>query len=82
MAAMFTFISEANRELDAAPGRDAAALERARAAFRLMDGVLDLVPEQEADAELGGVGGGGGSPRGARRASGAISPRPTRSEPS
>lgn len=51
MAAMFDFINEANRELDAA-GNDGAALERARAAFRLMDGVLDLVPEQETDAEL------------------------------
>jgi len=51
MAALFTFITDANRELDAG-GTDAAAVERARAAFRLMDGVLDLVPEQEADGEL------------------------------
>ncbi|MBL0891587.1 MAG: cysteine--tRNA ligase [Gemmatimonadaceae bacterium] len=51
MAALFTFITEANRELDLG-GSDLAALERARAAFRLMDGVLDLVPEQETDAEL------------------------------
>jgi cysteinyl-tRNA synthetase len=51
MATLFTFITDANRELDAG-GSDVAALERARAAFRLMDGVLDLVPEQEADAEL------------------------------
>ena len=51
MAALFSFITDANRELDAG-GADAAALERARAAFRLMDGVLDLVPEQEADEEL------------------------------
>jgi cysteinyl-tRNA synthetase len=51
MAALFTFITDANRELDAG-GADEAALERARAAFRLIDGVLDLVPEQEADAEL------------------------------
>jgi cysteinyl-tRNA synthetase len=51
MATLFTFITEANRELDAG-GADAAALERARAAFRLMDGVLDLVPEQETDEEL------------------------------
>ncbi|MFO0094568.1 MAG: cysteine--tRNA ligase [Gemmatimonadaceae bacterium] len=51
MAARLTVITEANRELDAG-GPDGAALERARAAFRLMDGVLDLVPEQEADAEL------------------------------
>jgi len=51
MAAMFTFITEANRELDVG-GDDVAALERARAAFRLIDGVLDLVPQQELDAEL------------------------------
>lgn len=51
MAALFTFISEANRELDAG-GTDPAALERARAAFRLIDGVLDLVPEQDLDTEL------------------------------
>ncbi|MEI6739176.1 MAG: cysteine--tRNA ligase [Gemmatimonadaceae bacterium] len=51
MAALFTFITEANRELDLG-GLDTAALERARAAFRLMDGVLDLVPEQEVDGSL------------------------------
>jgi cysteinyl-tRNA synthetase len=51
MAALFTFITEANRELDAG-GTDGAALERARAAFRLMDSVLDLVPEQDTESEL------------------------------
>ncbi len=51
MAALFTFITAANRELDAG-GADVAALERARAAFRLMDGVLDLVPERDVDGEL------------------------------
>lgn len=51
MAALYTFITDANRALDEG-GTDTAALERARAAFRLMDGVLDLVPEQETDAEL------------------------------
>jgi len=51
MAVLFTFITEGNRELDAG-GADVAALGRARAAFRLMDGVLDLVPEEESDAEL------------------------------
>jgi cysteinyl-tRNA synthetase len=51
MAALFTFITEINKELDAG-GTDVAALERARAAFRLMDGVLDLVPEQQISAEL------------------------------
>jgi len=44
LAAMFVFISDANRELDA-NGTDVEALARAQAAFRLMDGVLDLVPE-------------------------------------
>jgi cysteinyl-tRNA synthetase len=51
LAALFTFIAEANRELDTG-GNDDSALERARAAFRLMDSVLDLVPEEEGDAEL------------------------------
>jgi cysteinyl-tRNA synthetase len=51
MAALFTFINDVNRELDAG-GTDEAALERARSAFRLMDGVLDLVPEQETEQEL------------------------------
>ncbi len=51
MAALFTFISEVNRDLDAG-GDDVAALDRARAAFRLMDGVLDLVPEESADNDL------------------------------
>ncbi len=51
MAAMFVFITDANRELDAG-GDDIAALTRARAAFQLMDGVLDLVPETTADEEL------------------------------
>ena len=51
MAALFMFITDANRELDSG-GTDVAALERARAAFRLMDGVLDLVPEHDVDPEL------------------------------
>ncbi|MES2522084.1 MAG: cysteine--tRNA ligase [Gemmatimonadota bacterium] len=51
LAALFMFIAEANRELDGG-GNDVAALERARAAFRLMDSVLDLVPEEETDEEL------------------------------
>ena len=53
LAALFTFIAESNLELDIG-GSDVAALERARAAFRLMDGVLDLVPEQDTDSELSG----------------------------
>ena len=51
MAALFTFITEANKEMDGG-GTDVAAVERARAAFRLMDGVLDLVPERDVDGEL------------------------------
>ncbi len=51
LAALFTFITDANRELDLG-GSDESALARARAAFRLMDGVLDLVPEQEVDSAL------------------------------
>jgi cysteinyl-tRNA synthetase len=51
LAALFTFITAANRELDAG-GTDVASLERARAAFRLMDSVLDLVPERDVDGEL------------------------------
>ncbi len=51
MAALFTFITDVNRELDAG-GTDVAALERARAAFRLMDSVLDLVPGQDSADEL------------------------------
>jgi cysteinyl-tRNA synthetase len=47
LAAMFSFITAANRELDKG-GTDAAALERARSAFRVMDGVLDVVPERQA----------------------------------
>jgi cysteinyl-tRNA synthetase len=52
LATLFSFITVANRELDAG-GTDSAALARAKAAFALMDGALDLVPErQEASSEL------------------------------
>ena len=52
LAALFTFITEANRELDAG-GRDADALAEAQRVFAVMDGVLDLVPAAvETDAEL------------------------------
>ena len=47
LAALFTFLKAANRELDR-NGADAAGLEAARRAFRLMDSVLDVVPEREA----------------------------------
>jgi cysteinyl-tRNA synthetase len=52
MAALYTFIRRANSELDRA-GDDAASLERAREAFAVVNGVLDIVPERVAeDAEL------------------------------
>jgi len=47
LAALFSFITTANRELDRG-GSDGGALDRAQAAFRLMDGVLDIVPERQA----------------------------------
>jgi cysteinyl-tRNA synthetase len=49
-AALFTFLKAANRELDR-DGTDQKALERARAAFAVMNGVLDLVPERESATE-------------------------------
>ncbi len=52
LAALFTFISDANRELDR-HGTDSAALHAARRVFAVIDGVLDLVPAAtETDAEL------------------------------
>ncbi|MFL5574685.1 MAG: cysteine--tRNA ligase [Gemmatimonadaceae bacterium] len=51
--ALFTFINRANAELDRG-GDDVAALERARGAFAMVNGVLDLVPPSEVDAELAG----------------------------
>jgi cysteinyl-tRNA synthetase len=52
VAALFTFINRANAMLDEG-GDDAAALARARSAFAVMNGVLDLVPDAlDADAEL------------------------------
>jgi cysteinyl-tRNA synthetase len=52
IAALSTFITRANAELDRG-GRDAEGLARARQAFQRIDGVLDLIPEAEiADAEL------------------------------
>lgn len=52
LAALFTFISDANRELDAA-GHDAAALAEAQRVFGVIDSVLDLVPAAtETDAQL------------------------------
>lgn len=52
LAALFTFINRANAELDKR-GTDAEALERARAAFQRINGVLDIVPERVVeDTEL------------------------------
>jgi cysteinyl-tRNA synthetase len=51
--ALFTFINRANAELDRG-GEDVAALERARAAFAVVDGVLELVPPVEVDPALAG----------------------------
>jgi cysteinyl-tRNA synthetase len=55
MGALFEFIRQANAELDSATeGSHLEALARARAAFELVNGVLDVVPD-EADVsdELG-----------------------------
>jgi len=52
VGALFEFIRRVNAELDAG-GSDAQGLERARAAFALINGVLDLVPgEAELDEGL------------------------------
>ncbi len=52
MAALFTFITAANAELDRR-GEDAAGLAAARAAFARMNGVLDLIPDRTVeDPEL------------------------------
>src|SRR6185312_4692355 len=52
MGALFSFIRRANAEL-ARSGTDTAALQRAREAFALVNGVLDIVPDRvENDAEL------------------------------
>ena len=51
LAALRTFMTEANAELDRG-GADGDALRRAREAFALIDGVLDVVPEDETEPEL------------------------------
>jgi cysteinyl-tRNA synthetase len=43
MGALFTFVTRGNAELDRR-GSDAGAIERARAAFEVIDGVLDVRP--------------------------------------
>ena len=45
LGGLFTFITKANAELDR-KGTDAEALERARAAFGRINGVLDIVPDR------------------------------------
>ena len=50
LAALFVFVNRANALLDEG-GSDVAALERARAAFAVIDGVLDLVPSAIATDE-------------------------------
>jgi cysteinyl-tRNA synthetase len=47
MGALFTFIKRANAELDRG-GDDPGAVEAARQAFDLVNGVLDIVPDREA----------------------------------
>ncbi len=52
LAGLFTFINRANVELDR-NGNDADGLERARAVFSRINGVLDIVPDRTVDdAEL------------------------------
>ena len=55
MGALFEFIRKANAELDsAAEGSQLEALARARSAFEMVNGVLDIVPpEAEVSDELG-----------------------------
>ena len=51
-AALFSFVTTANRELDR-NGTDRGALDQARQTFSAMNGVLDIVPEHEtAPADL------------------------------
>jgi cysteinyl-tRNA synthetase len=51
LAALRTFMTEANAELDRG-GDDVASLKAAREAFDLIDGVLDVVPESETEPDL------------------------------
>jgi len=52
LAALFTFLKAANRELDR-NGTDMASLAAARRVFQTMDSVLDIIPDREsASAEL------------------------------
>jgi cysteinyl-tRNA synthetase len=51
MGALFRFIRAANAELDRR-GTDSPALDRARAAFNAINGVLDIVPDRAEDPEI------------------------------
>lgn len=51
MGALFRFIRAANAELDKR-GTDKSALDRARQAFQMIDGILDIVPEIAENPEL------------------------------
>src|SRR6476661_9581716 len=48
LGGLFTFITKANAELDR-KGEDAESLDRARAAFGRINGVLDIVPDRTVD---------------------------------
>jgi cysteinyl-tRNA synthetase len=48
LAGLFTFINRANAELDKR-GTDAESIERARAAFSRINGVLDIVPDRRVE---------------------------------
>ncbi len=48
LGGLFTFITKANAELDR-KGGDAESLDRARAAFGRINGVLDIVPDRTVD---------------------------------
>lgn len=72
LAALFSFVSEGNAELDR-KGGDVASLERARAAYATINGVLDtepdvtrVAPDGSVTRVLGAVGGGeaGAGPEG------------------
>ena len=52
LAALHVFVNRANAELDRRPADGAAALDDARKAFALVNGVLDVLPEHAVDDEL------------------------------
>jgi cysteinyl-tRNA synthetase len=52
LGALFRFIRRANAELDRGVAADGDGIAEARRVFALIDGVLDLVPDREADPAL------------------------------